>query len=306
MSKKILVDELHRQVRKKFKRRHVIMKGINDTWQIDLVEMIPYAKENRGYKYLLTVIDIFSKFAYALPLKTKTGIEVAAAMEKIFKESRKQPKNIHSDDGKEFFNKNFKGLMKKYKINHYSTFSGMKAQICERFNRTLKTKMWKKFSFNGTHKWISMLAELIHEYNNTVHHTIKMMPSKVKKRHERKLLQTVYNRLKVFRKGKFKIGDDVRISKSKAFFDKGYEPNWSTEIFKIVKVQITNPVTYLLEDYKSNPISGGFYEFELQKVSDPNAYLVEKVLKKRGDRLYVKWLGFKSTHNSWIHKNSLL
>jgi hypothetical protein len=306
MSKKILVNELHRQVRKNFKRRHVIMKGINDTWQIDLVEMIPYAKENRGYKYLLTVIDIFSKFAYALSLKTKTGVEVAAAMEKIFMKSQKHPKNIHSDDGKEFFNKNFKGLMKKYKINHYSTFSGMKAQICERFNRTLKTKMWKKFSFNGTHKWISMLDELIHEYNNTVHHTIKMMPSKVKKKHERKLLQTVYNRLKVFRKGKFKIGDDVRISKSKAVFDKGYEPNWSTEIFKVVKVQITNPVTYLLEDYKSNPISGGFYEFELQKVSDPKAYLIEKVLKQKGNRLYVKWLGFNSTHNSWIHKNSLL
>jgi Integrase core domain len=132
MSKQVLVDELHKQARKNFKRRHVIMKGINDTWQIDLVEMIPYAKYNKGYKYMLTVIDNFSKVAYAVPLKTKKGEEVSEAMEKVFKESKSHPKNIHSDLGKEFYNKNFKELMKKYKINLYATFSGMKAQICER------------------------------------------------------------------------------------------------------------------------------------------------------------------------------
>jgi hypothetical protein len=132
MSKQILVDELHRQARKKFKRRHVIMKGINDTWQIDLVEMIPYAKYNKGYKYMLTVIDIFSKVAHAVPIKTKTGIEVSIAMEKVFKKSQSHPKNIHSDLGKEFYNKDFRKLMEKFKINLYSTYTAMKAQICER------------------------------------------------------------------------------------------------------------------------------------------------------------------------------
>jgi transposase InsO family protein len=132
MSKQILVDELHRPTRKKFKRRHVIMKGINDTWQIDLVEMIPYAKYNKGFKYLLTVIDIFSKVAHAIPIKSKKGVEVSNAMEKIFKESKNHPKNIHSDMGKEFYNKDFKKLIEKYKINLYSTYSTMKAQICER------------------------------------------------------------------------------------------------------------------------------------------------------------------------------
>jgi hypothetical protein len=132
MSKQVLVDELHRPARKNFKRRHVIVKGINDTWQIDLVEMIPYSKYNKGYKYMLTVIDIFSKVAHAVPLKTKKGEEVAKAMEKVFKENERHPQNIHSDLGKEFYNKNFQELMKKYKINLYSTFSGMKAQICER------------------------------------------------------------------------------------------------------------------------------------------------------------------------------
>jgi hypothetical protein len=132
MSKQILVDELHRQARKKFKRRHVIMKGIDDTWQIDLVEMIPYAKYNKGFKYLLTVIDIFSKKAYAMPIKSKKGVEVSSSMEKVFKESKSHPKNIHCDMGREFYNKDFKKLMEKYEINLYSTYTDMKAQICER------------------------------------------------------------------------------------------------------------------------------------------------------------------------------
>jgi hypothetical protein len=138
--------------------------------------------------------------------------------------------------------------------------------------------MWKRFSFQGSHEWLSILSSLIHEYNNTVHRTIKMKPSNVKPSNEAKLLKTVYNRLKIFKKGKFKVGEHVRIIKYKAIFDKGYEPNWSTEIFKIVKIQITNPVTYLLEDYQGDQISGGFYEFELQKVNDSQAYLVEKIL----------------------------
>jgi hypothetical protein len=166
--------------------------------------------------------------------------------------------------------------------------------------------MWKRFSFQGSHEWLSILPTLIHEYNNTAHRTIKMKPIDVNSSNEKKLLRTVYSKLKIFKKGKFKVGDHVRITKYKNIFEKGYEPNWSSEIFKIYKVQITNPVTYLLEDYQGEKISGGFYEFELQKVNDPDAYLVEKILKRKGNQLYVKWLGFDTAYNSWINKNSLL
>ncbi|EZA55097.1 hypothetical protein X777_05352 [Ooceraea biroi] len=99
--------------------------------------------------------------------------------------------------------------------------------------------------------------------------------------------------------GKKKTGE-----KFKTLFEKGYTPNWTTEVFRIVEVQQTNPVTYLLKDYRGKPVAGGFYEHELHHVADPDVYLVEKVLRRRGDEVYVKWLGFDGSHNSWIHKDN--
>lgn len=110
----------------------------------------------------------------------------------------------------------------------------------------------------------------------------------------------------MFPKSKLRVGDYVRISKYKNIFEKGYTPNYSTEIFRIKSIQITNPVTYILEDYQGNPIKGGFYAEEIRRTRLPNTYLVEKVLKTRGDKVYVKWLGFSSQHNSWINKNEIL
>ena len=262
--------------------------------------MIPYARENSNYKYLLTVINAFSKFAWAVPLKTKTGLEVEEAIKSILSGMKTIPSNIQTDDGKEFFNKDFKHLVKKYGINHYSTYSGLKASIVERFNRTLKNKMWKQFSMQGNYKWLDILKPLVDKYNDTKHSTIKMKPNQVNRKNEKKLLKTVYSRIKIFNGAKFKMGDNVRISKNRHIFEKGYTPNWTTEVFSIRKVQITNPVTYLLEDYQQQPVKGGFYEYELQKVKYPDIYLVEKVLRRKGEKVYVKWLGFPSQHNSWI------
>ena len=300
--KKIIVDELHKPSRKFFPRRKVVQIGINDTLQIDLVEMLPYESENNGYKYLLTVIDIFSKKAYARPLKSKTGVEVMAAMRSVLNEIGTSPKNIHSDQGKEFFNNTFIKLMKDNKINFYNTYSHLKASIVERFNRTLKEKMWKRFSLQGNYKWINILPDLIKEYNNTVHRTIKMKPNDVRKKHEEVLLGSVYKNIITTPIEKFKVGDPVRISKYKGIFRKGYEPNWSTEIFRILKVHSTQPTTYTLCDSDDKTISGSFYQHELQKVKLPDAYLIEKIIKKKKDKLFVKWLGFDEKFNSWIDK----
>lgn len=306
MSKLNIVNELHKQARKNFKRRKVIIKGIDDLWQIDLVEMGAYSNVNNGYRYMLTVIDCFSKYAWARAIKTKTGVEVTKSIESIFKEGR-IPKNIQSDDGKEFFNNNFQNLMLKYKINHYSTYSVMKASICERFNRTLKNNMWKMFSYQGSYKWIPILSTILTKYNNTKHRTIKMCPSEVNKNSEQMLLKSVYKSIKSsIKKAKYKVGDSVRISKYKHIFEKGYTPNWTTEVFKIRKIQKTNPITYLLEDYQKSDIKGCFYELELQKTTLPDTYLVEKVLKKKGSLCFVKWLGFDSSHNSWVDKKEII
>lgn len=305
MSKKLIVKELHKPARKNYPRRRVLTKGLDELWQADLVEMIPYARENKGQKYLLTVIDVFSKFAWGEPVKTKSADDVTQAMIRIFKKGR-VPQKLQTDNGKEFYNSKFKNLMKHNEVHHYSTFSNLKASVVERFNRTLKGIMWREFSLRGKYQWVNILPDLLMEYNERKHRTIGMRPIDVTKKKEKHLLNTVYSSIKIAGRAKFKVGDHVRISKAKSLFAKGYTPNWSTEIFTIVKVQITNPVTYKLEDMRGQPIEGGFYEQELQKTMHHDIYLVEKVLRKKGNKVYVKWLGLDKSHNSWIDKTNVV
>ena len=307
MSKRDIINELFKSARKNFLRRRVIIKGMDDLWQGDLVEMIPFAKFNNNYRYLLTVIDSFSKKAWAIPVKNKTAEDVTKATNTILANNEKRiPKNFQSDKGKEFYNQQFTELMKKHGINHYSTYSNLKASIVERFNRTLKNLMYKEFHVQGNYKWIHIIDNLLDKYNNTIHSKIKLKPNQVNKKNEKKILKSVYNRMKIINVPKFVQGDMVRISKNRGIFDKGYLPSWTTEIFKIRKVKLTIPITYLLTDLSGDNILGSFYEQELQKTKYPNIYLVEKVIKRRGNDLYVKWLGFDNSHNSWIKQNELV
>lgn len=306
IEKQKIVDEIYKQARINFKRRRTIIKGIDDLWQIDLAEFCSFSKENNGFKYILIVIDCFSKFVWTKPLKTKTGKEVTNAMEAILQNNVRSPKNLQSDQGTEFFNQHFKRLMMDYNINHYHTYSSKKAAIVERVIRTLKSNLYKLFALNGSHKWIDKLGDVINRYNNTVHRTIGITPTNVTWKNEKRILNSAYSNIKIFnKKHKFKVGDIVRLSKTKHLFEKGYTASWTTELFKIVKVNLTNPVTYMLEDLDGRPIKGCVYEEELQKTCSPNIYLVEKILKRNGDRLLIKWLGFKDTNNSWISSSDL-
>lgn len=171
MSKLQVVREIHKYARKNFKRRKYVMYGIADTLQADLIEMQPYEEENQGYRYILIVIDVFSKVAFAEPLKNKTGATVTKAMNSIIRKvQRHNPyhhiKNLHTDDGKEFFNKTMKSLLKKFKINHYSTFSNLKASIV-RTIRTIKRHLYIQFSLKGNYEWLESLPQIIDRYNDT-------------------------------------------------------------------------------------------------------------------------------------------
>lgn len=296
MSKREIAYELHKPARKNFTRRRVNVYGKNYLWQSDLVEMIPYSKINGGYKYILVVIDCFTKFSWAKPLKSKTGKEVTNAMATILRD--RSPKLLQVDNGKEFYNTTFDALMTKYGIHKYSTFSVLKASIAERFNRTIKEKMYKEFTARGSHEWVSILPKLLDEYNNSPHRTIGMTPIQADSDPTSVVIkQRKINNEKI----KFKVGDKVRISTQKGVFTKGYLPNWSTEIFEIIKINKTLPVTYQLQDYMSKPIAGCFYSSEISKTNFPHEYLIEKIIRKKGDQAYVKWLGFDNTHNSWIN-----
>jgi hypothetical protein len=152
-----IIDELHKPAGKNYPTRKVIAYGIDDVWQADWVEMDSgnlkgISKINKGYKYTITIIDVFSKNARAVPLQNKTGEHVTNAFENILRT------NLQTDQGKEFYNKGFKELMNKYSINHYSTYTNIKASVVERFNKTLKEKMWKQFSIQGNFKWIDIVT----------------------------------------------------------------------------------------------------------------------------------------------------
>ena len=104
---------------------------------------------------------------------------------------------------------------------------------------------------------------------------------------------------------KFKVGDHVRMSKYKNIYTKGYTQNWSEEIFMISKIKNTVPWTYVISDLNGEPITGKFYEKELQKTSQEK-FRIEKVIKRKGDKLYVKWKGYDNSFNSWINKKGIV
>ncbi|XP_036149099.1 uncharacterized protein LOC118647764 [Monomorium pharaonis] len=233
--KQLLVEELHAPARRNFLRRHVIVRGYDDLWQADVVEMRPYTRFNRGYHYILTVIDVLSKHAWAVPLKAKSGSEVAIAIAKIIRKDERCPKNLLLD----------------------------------------------------------LLPRLVSDYNVRKHRTIGMRPIDVTPAIAKKLLTTVYSHIKIAAPARFKVGDSVRVSKFKSVFEKGYTPNWTTEIFKIIKVQ---SVPILRHMYWKIPVEN----LSLEDSTNMSC----SVLK--GDEVYVKWLGFDGAHNSWIHKSNVI
>ena len=267
----IEAKEIHSPVRKKFIKRKIITLGIDDLWAADLILMSIYEKENDGFKYMLNVIDTFSKYVWSKPLKKKNGIEVSKAFEEIIKDSikigHKPPNLLHTDKGLEFKNKEFSAIMKKYNIKLYHTENEEKSSIIERYNRTQNEKMKVQFEINKNFKWIDILQKIVKEYNNSYHSTIKMKPIEVNKSNEKELLNTVFKYVppKIVEKSKFVINDKVRIANKKNTFSNKYMNNWSREIFVVSRINNTNPVTYNIKDLNNEDIIGSFYDYELKK-----------------------------------------
>ena len=271
---------LHKPARRNYRRSQTKVSGIDDQWQADLVDMSTYQEFNAGYRYLLTIIDIFSKVAWVLPLKRKTGDELVQALSLVFKDGR-QPTKLNTDQGTEFENRKVQTFLKKNHIHYFSTRSDKKAAVVERFNRTLKTKMWRYFTHNNTYKYIDVLQDFVTAYNNSKHRSIGMTPNQVNYGNETQVYIKLfgYPTLPTNIKYKFNVGDSVHITKYKHVFDKGYLPNWTEEIFTITQQVPRSPPMYHLKDYKDDIIEGIFYEAELQKVPKP-AVMLPMWLKK--------------------------
>ena len=300
-----LANELHRPVRKHFPKRYVFVRRTADIFGADLVDMRSLSKQNKGFKYILMVEDVFSKYGWAEPLKFKTGASVKVALEKIFKEQI--PKKIWADKGTEFYNKEVQNLLAKHKIILYSTENEEKCSVIERWNRTIKGKLWKYFTANNTHKYIDILPALIQKYNTEKHRSIGMTPTEARKpeNHDHVFRHLYEKKMAELGKQepKFKVGEKVRLAVQKDQFEKSYIINWSDQIYTIKQVLATRPVTYIVENDRGEEHKGKFYEQELQKTTI-KVFRVQKILKYKTEKgqkyARVKWMDYDSSYNSWV------
>ena len=263
--------------------------------------MKAFSEFNQGFNFLLLVIDIFSKYGWIIPLENKEGKTVASALKTIFKERKTEKTWV--DKGKEFYNKDVKAL-----IELYSTENEEKSSVVERWIRTMKEKMWKYFTDHNTNVYIDILPDLVKDYNNTKHSSIKMTPVEAsKKKNELTVWRNLYpDRLDILDiNPKFSVGDKVRISKKKKTFEKGYTTRWTEEIFTITKINHTSPVTYKIADLNGEEIDGTFYEPELQKTSQ-QLFRIEKVIEKGKNKSLVKWKGYSNDFNSWVDNKDIV
>ena len=226
--------------------------------------------------------------------KSKT---IVNAFQKILDDSMKKPNKIWVDQGSEFYNTSFKKWLKDNDIEMYSTHNEGKFVVAERFIRILKNKVYKDMTAVFKNVYIDKLDDILNEYNNTYHRTIKMKPIEVKDNID--FIKEVNDKV-----SKFKVDDHVRISTYKNIFAKGCTPNWSEEVFMIKKVKNTVPWTYVINDLNGEEIIGIFYEKELQKTNQQK-FRIEKVIQRKRNDLYVKWKGFDNSFNRWVDKTDV-
>ena len=313
---------LHRPARKNgIEGNKTIASGVDTQWQADLCDVSNIAKHNDENRFLLTVIDVLSRFAWAVPIPNKTGKVVIAALEDIFQSSQRKPKiYLQTDQGVEFFNPHMKELSKKYNFKHFASYSDHKSALVERFNRTLKTYMYRYFTYKQTYRYMEVLPSLVDGYNRRIHSAHGLAPISVTQKNEHEVFQILYPQLssKQHKKAKnderkgLNVGDYVRINKYKNIFEKGYLPNWTSEIFIIASKEYKYPrISYKLKDQLGDDIEGTFFTEHLQQVDKlPEVYHVDSIIRSKksaegGKEYLVKWKGYPDKFNSWIHERDM-
>lgn len=304
------VYTLHKPVRYRFPRRGVVTGGIDIQWQADLVDVQKIQKHNDGFKYLLTCMDVFSKYAWVVMLGDKTGRSLVSAFSTIMEEGR-QPQSLQTDKGTEFTNRLFQQFLKKNGIDFFTTHNEeTKASIVERFNRTLKTRIWRYFTKSKSLRYVDVLGSMVSSYNSSYHSSIRMAPEQVTQDQSKRVWDNLYpSKVNPRPKHTFQIGDSVRLSKARRVFKKGYLPNWTEELFTVSGVLRTRPETYHVKDDSGEVLKGTFYRWELQKVKRPEFYEIESVedrRKRKGKvQFLVKWKGYPESFNSWVDESDM-
>lgn len=296
---------LHRPVRRRFQRNPIVVDGIDDQWAADLLDVQALSRANDGYKYLLTIVDTLSKKAWVRPLKDKTAASVATAFENVFRESGRVPRKLRTDQGLEFRGQALQTLLEQYNVHYFTSNNETKEAIVERFNRTLRSRLWRYFEATNDTRYVEVLPKLVEAYNHKKHRSIGMAPNDVTPYNAYKARERLYDRRRGRRKRgkkkkkspKLKVDDRVRLSKAKPTFEQGYKSNWTDEIFTIHSVNVSGQhPRYKVRDDEGEVIRGSFQESELQKVRLPPKRVVSsRRRKKRGTGYDVTWRGYPKT-----------
>ena len=263
-----IVKEIFSPVIKKFQRIQIQTHYKDECWSIDLIDRSNLSKYNKNYKFIFTIIDNHTKYAWAIPLKDKSGKSTTAALKSLIEKEKRKPHKIWSDRGKEFYNTTFLHYLKEQNIQIYSTNSDLKAVFVERFNRTLLDLIKEPMYTEGKGNWLNHLDAALDKYNNRVHGTTKMTPFEMSfitliRAASPNLIPKNDNNNHNNKLPKFQVGDFVRVPDKRNIYSKGYTTNWNRELFKIHSINKTNPVTYTLNDENGDIIQGKYYEQEL-------------------------------------------
>ena len=305
---KQLPYSIHKPARHTFTRNRTYVGHIDQQWQADLAGMQTLVNENDGYRYILTCIDILSRYAWAIPVRSKGSKDMVIAFKKLFRAAHPRlPQRLQTDKGKEFFNREVSALLQKHGIHHFASNSDQKAAVVERFNRTLKNRIWVHFTANRTERYLEILPDTVYAYNHTFHRSIRMRPVDVdgEPAAGNAWMNLFYK--DTCKRGahpkSLEEGQRVRIARWKGDFEKGYVPNWSREHF-FVRKDLNHPQTvYKLEDASGEPIEGYFYNKEVQAI--PRVTLqVDRIVRRRKrsgrNEVLVKWLGWPEKFSKWI------
>lgn len=294
--------ELMKPAPKNIIRRKVNTFHNDDVWTADLVDYSRITKSNKNIKYLLFILDIYSRYAFVFTLKDKTAKSI---LDK-FKTMKTFPNLLWVDKGGEFTNKEFKDFCKSKGIKIYHTYGDSKAVFIERLNRTIKRQLEANMLENNTNKYIDVLFDVVDDYNNKVHSSTGETPTDIYI--NGKQSQDIAIDI-VAEKPKYKVGDYVRISRTKGVFEKGYKPKWSKEVFHIIGVDKLHPIMYQLEDQQKEKIEGKFYETELQKTDLKDFAMIEKVIRTKTvngkKKYYVKYDGYDDKFNEWVDEDKV-
>lgn len=261
-------SSLFRQVRHKYPRRRI---RAFYPYQIMMSDTINYRNyggpQNENYKYIMVLVDVFSKKAWAEPMKRMKDIDATIAMEKMIQNIPDFPKSIITDLGTEYYNSKMENLFRKMGIRHYSIRGKHKACVAERFIKTIKGRLERYFWQKQTHKWIDVLPHFLENYNNTYHRSIKMAPNSVTDANRNQVFQNLYPKIEDNRPARLTKGDQVRLLKPKNIFEKGYTRSWSTELYTIEKAFVDSSVDYYkISDLDGNVLPRYKYYWELNLV----------------------------------------